>query len=389
VRENQRVTPQAREILDLALPKLQEHAILVLDPSGLIIGWMGGAEGIFGYREQEIVGCHSSVLFVPEDVELGLDRYELDVALQDSHSHDDRWHVRADGTRIWITGAVNAVRTPAGELLGFVKIMRDRTELRMTAENRMNHLDAVEGALERTQRFVQTLGHELRNPLAPIKNSAMILSRVSGDARIQKVAQTITDQVAVLERIATDLMDVSRLQHRKLELRLAEFDVRGLLQEEAAAQRERAEAKGLRLQSLFPEQPLQLLADADRLRQAVSNLLTNAIKYTQDGGSIWVKATQEADDILLRVQDTGIGIAPEMLPRLFELFTQESRASDLVPGGLGVGLAIVRQIAELHGGVAQARSGGTGKGSEFTLRIPRNGPTPASLRAAGRPGSSV
>ena len=372
------MTPQAREILELALPSLRDHALLLIDPDGVVVGWLGGAESIFGYREQEIVGCHASVLFVPEDVQLGLDRYELAVARRDSYSHDDRWHVRADGTRIWVSGTVTAVRTPSGELRGYIKIMRDRTDLRMNAEKRTHHLDAVEATLERTRRFVQTLGHELRNPLAPIRNCALILARASTEPRILKVAQTIADQVAVLERIANDLVDVARLEHRKLDLRLAEFDVRPLLEEEVAGQAERAATKRLRLECLVPEQPLLLVADAERLRQAVSNLLTNAIKYTPEGGTIWVKATQEADDIALRVQDTGIGIAPEVLPRLFELFTQEPRAKDLVPGGLGVGLAIVSQIAELHGGVAQARSGGTGKGSEFTLRLPRRGPASAA-----------
>jgi PAS domain S-box-containing protein len=368
------VTPQARDILDLGLTSLQDHAILLLDPEGTIIGWLADAEGIFGYREQEIVGCGSATLFVPEDVALGLDRYELDVARRDGYAHDDRWHVRADGTRIWASGSVTAVRAPSGELRGFMKIMRDRTDLRMNVEHRTQQVEAMQRALERTQRFVQTLGHELRNPLAPIKNSAMIMVRASEDPRIHKVARTITDQVGVLERIANDLVDVTRLQHRKLELQLAEFDVRRLLEEEVAAQAEAAAAKRLQLQSVLPEQPLLLVADANRLRQAVSNLLTNAIKYTPEGGSIRVKATQEADDVALRVHDTGIGIAPEVLPRIFQLFTQEARASDLVPGGLGVGLGIVNQIAELHGGVAQARSGGTGKGSEFTLRLPRKGP---------------
>ena len=372
--DNGPVTPQARDLLELAWPSLQDHAILLLDPAGLIVAWLSGAERIFGYREQEMVGCHFSTLFVPEDLALGLDRHELDVARQDSFSEDDRWHLRADGTRIWVTGSVSAVRAADGELRGFIKIMRDRTDLRMTSERRSNHLQTVEAALERTRRFVQTLGHELRNPLAPIKNSAMILTRATDDPRIHKVARMITDQVGVLERIANDLVDVSRLQHRKLELRLAEFDVRPLLEEEVAAQAQRAAAKGLNLQALLPDHPLALVADAQRLRQAVSNLLTNAIKYTPDGGAIRVKATQEVDDVVLRVHDTGIGIAPEILPRIFQLFTQESRASDLVPGGLGVGLAIVREIAELHGGVVEARSAGSGKGSEFTLRIPRSGP---------------
>ncbi|MDB5958500.1 PAS domain-containing sensor histidine kinase [Ramlibacter sp.] len=379
------MTPQAQRLLQLSLPNLRDYAIVLFDPTGHIVAWLAGAEQIFGYREEEIVGCHSATLFVPEDVELGLDRYELDLARQNSYSEDDRWHLRADGTRIWVTGTVTAVREESGELCGFLKIMRDRTDLRMRSENRSNQLSAVEAAMERTRRFLQTLGHELRNPLAPIRNCTTILMRASDDPRIHKVAQTIVNQVSVLERIASDLMDVSRLQHRKLELRLSEFDVRALLEEEVAGQAARATAKGLQLECLLPDQPLPVLADPDRIRQAVSNLLTNAIKYTPEGGSIWVKATQEADDILLRVQDTGIGIAPEILPRIFELFTQEPRASDLVPGGLGVGLAIVNQIAELHGGVAQARSGGSGKGSEFMLRIPRWGPGHSEARATAVP----
>jgi signal transduction histidine kinase len=127
---------------------------------------------------------------------------------------------------------------------------------------------------------------------------------------------------------------------------------------------------------LFLKHPLRLVADADRLRQAVANLLGNAIKYTPEGGTVWVDVTQQSDEIIVRVQDTGIGIAPHVLPGIFDLFTQEPRARNLVPGGLGIGLAVVREIAELHGGLVQARSGGLGKGSEFALRLPCSGPGP-------------
>ncbi|MDB5912801.1 MAG: putative histidine kinase, classic, partial [Ramlibacter sp.] len=372
------VSETARELLALALPRMRDHALVLLDPSGVIVGWLAGAEVIFGYREQEMVGCHSAVLFTPEDVALGLDKYELDVARRDSYSEDDRWHVRADNTRIWVSGTVTAIRDDAGELRGFLKVMRDRTDLRMNSEHRTHQLEVVAAAMERTHRFLETLGHELRNPLAPIKTSAQILTRVSDDPRILQVAQTISRQAAALERIVEDLMDVTRLRHRKLQLRLRDFDVRTLLEDEVQAQQPQAAAKGLQLLRVLPDQPLHLTADPDRLRQAVANLLTNAVKYTPEGGSIWVKATQEADDVVLRVQDTGIGIAPEVLPRIFELFTQESRAAHHAPDGLGVGLAIVKQIAELHGGLVQARSGGTGKGSEFTLRIPLHDPTALS-----------
>lgn len=370
------MSPQALRILDRALPSLRDYAILLIDPAGMIVGWLGGAEEIFGYREQEIVGCHSSTLFVPEDVALGLDRFELEVAQRDSFSQDDRWHVRADRTRIWASGTVTAVREDSGALCGFVKILRDRTDLRMNTEHRLHQVEALEATLARTRNFLQTLGHELRNPLAPIMNSVNLLHLASDDPRVHKAAQTIANQVKALERVTGDLMDVSRLDQKKLALRLAELDIRALVDEEVAGQADRARAKGLRLEFLTPAQPLLLVADGDRVRQAVANLLSNAIKYTPEGGSVWVKVTREVDDIVVRVQDTGIGIAPDALPRIFGLFAREARARDVAPEGLGVGLAIVSQIAELHGGVAQARSNGIGKGSEFVIRLPCGGPGP-------------
>lgn len=374
--------PEARELLELALPQLHDYAVVLLDPQGVIVHWLGGAEDIFGYSPDAAVGQPASMLFVPEDVEKGLDAHELHVARANSHAEDDRWHLRQDGTRIWISGSVTAVKDRAGKLLGYMKIMRDRTDQRMISENRANQFDSMEQAMERTHRFLQTLGHELRNPLAPIKNAAFIVSRVADDPRLLRAAEAINNQVAVLERLTTDLMDVSRMQHRKLELRLSEFDIRALLEQEIAAQGEAAARKRIDVEALLPEKPIELAADRDRLRQAVSNLLTNAVKYTPAHGRVWVKVTQEADDVVIRVQDNGIGIAPDVLPRIFDLFTQEPRAKDLVPGGLGIGLAIVRQIADLHGGVVQVRSGGHGKGAEFALRLPRLGP------ASGNPQES-
>lgn len=360
---------QSVQLLDLALSRVRDHALILVDVDGTIVGWRWGAEQIFGYTPEEAIGQQLEMIFTHEDRARGLHRFELDAAARDSHSEDDRWHVRKDGSLIWVSGTVTALHDASG-LRGFVKIARERTDLRMASEARANQLVAVEGALERTRNFMETLGHELRNPLAPIRNATAILGRVSKEERVLRAAQMIANQVDSLERLASDLMDVSRLEHRKLELRLAELDLRDLVKEEAAGHKATATAKGLELEVIVPMGAVTITADADRLRQAIANLLTNAIKYTPAGGSVWVKVTAEAEDAVVRVQDTGIGIAPEILPRIFELFTQELRAKDLVPGGLGVGLGVVKQIAELHGGVVQARSPGAGKGSEFTLRLP-------------------
>ena len=348
---------------------MRDYALMLLDPEGVIVGWLWGSQEVFGYSEGEVVGRSFSFLFVADDLAKGLDRHELEIAARDSRSQDDRWHLRKDGQRIWASGTVTALRDEGG-VRGFVKVVRDRTDLRLGNEARANKLAETEAALDRTRRFLQTLGHELRNPLSPIKTSAHLLPRLSDDPRVRKVAETIGNQVAVLERITADLMDVSRLEHRKLELRLAQVDARALVEEEAAGQSAAAKAKGVALQALTPEHPIPALVDPDRLRQALGNMLSNAIKYTPSGGQVWAKVTMEAEDLVVRVQDTGIGIDPDTLPRIFELFTQENRAKDLVPGGLGIGLAMVRQIAALHGGVVEARSAGKGKGAEFTLRIP-------------------
>ena len=340
----------SRELLELVLPNLRDFALVLLDERGVVVGWLAGAELIFGYAPEEMVGRPISALFVEEDREKALDLHELEVARRDSYSQDDRWHVRKDGQRIWISGSVTPLREGA-DLRGFVKIMRDRTDSRILSEKRANELAAIQDAIERTRMFIRTLGHELRNPLAPIKIAALIAAKATDEPRVQQAARTIGDQVAVLERLAADLMDVSRLHHRNFELRLSEFDLRELARDEAKTQMDSAAAKGVSLEVLLPEGSLPVTADPDRLRQALANLLINAIKYTPAGGSIWVKATEEAQDAVLRVEDTGIGIAADVLPRIFELFTQESRASEMAPGGLGVGLAVVKQIAELHGGV--------------------------------------
>lgn len=369
------MSPQAQHLLELALPTLRDYALVLTDPRGEIVAWLCGAEAMFGYTADEIVGKSLAVLFVQEDLEMGLSIHELEVARRDSLSQDDRWHVRKDGTRIWVSGTVTALKSGNG-LQGFIKVMRDRTDQRIEVESRTNQLEAMEGAMDRTRRFLQTLGHELRNPLAPLKNISHILSKSSDPVLVARAAETISNQVSVLERITADLMDVSRMQHKKLTLLLTEFDVRRLVNDEVADHKLPAAAKGLKLQAVLPPQPILLVADPDRLRQALGNLLGNAIKYTPEQGSIWVKVTQEADEVAIRVEDTGIGIPPDVLPKIFELFTQEQRAKDLVPGGLGVGLAIVNEVAELHGGVALARSSGVGRGSEFTLRFPRQGPIP-------------
>jgi PAS domain S-box-containing protein len=357
-------------LLKLYLARTQDHAVICIAPSGRVLAWLGAAQEILGYSPEEVIAQPAGLIFSPEDREKGLDRYELDVAAHESRSEDDRWHVRKDGTRIWMTGSVAAVKDQAGELLGYVKVMRDKTDQRAHIEMLEHQLQVLKTAQERTQRFLSTLGHELRNPLAPIQTACHIVARLATDPRAQKALDIISHQTDVLTRLASDLMEVSRTTAGKLKLDLKKTDLRDVLQEAVAALRDEAQAKGVQLDCLMPSGSLDVMIDRDRFGRVVLNLLGNALKYTPAGGTVWVKATQEGPEMLFRVEDTGIGIAPEMLPRIFDLFTQESQATDMVPDGLGIGLAIVKDLVELHGGNVQARSAGVGKGAEFTVRLP-------------------
>jgi PAS domain S-box-containing protein len=362
--------PRALELLRLLNEQARDHALICMDRDGVVMGWLGAAEEIFGYSADDIVGKTLARIFTPEDQANGFDRYELEVAATSSRSEDDRWHIRKDGTRIWATGTVTAIRDGAGAPIGFVKIVRDRTDLRSRLVTLESQAAVLRDSRDRTHMFLKTLGHELRNPLGPVTTAVHIIGRLTADPHIAGALQIISRQIAVLTRLADDLMDVSRLETGKVELSLRRVDIRGLLQDATQSVSRAAAEKQLKLETILPEAPLFVNIDEARFQQVALNLLGNAITYTPEGGEIWVKATQDRNEVLVKVQDTGIGISPEIISRIFDLFTQAPVAMDLVPGGLGVGLAVVRQLVELHGGSVQARSAGVGKGSEFTVRIP-------------------
>ncbi|CAA9419681.1 MAG: Two-component system sensor histidine kinase [uncultured Ramlibacter sp.] len=352
------------------LVQTKEYALLCIDPDGTISAWLGAAEEIFGYREDEVVGTPASRLFTPEDRAKGFDVHELEVARRNSRSEDDRWHVRKDGTRIWVTGSVEAIRDSRNQVIGFLKVARDRTDLRAYVDSLENQAQASRAALGRTRAFLRTLGHEMRNPMAPLQSAALILQKTSTDPRGQKATEILLNQIGTLRRLADDLMDASRLDSGQVRLELKTVDLRDMLKQACAGYQAAAREKGVDLQALLPSGALQVQIDPDRFQQVVANLLSNAIKYTPAGGSAWIKATEEGGYVVVRVEDNGLGIRPDLLPKLFDLFTRGDSARDVEPEGLGVGLAVVREITELHGGTVQARSPGPGKGSEFTVRLP-------------------
>ena len=362
--------PAAAQLIGRWLDQAIDHAVVLLDARGIVIGWLAGAETILGFTAAEAMDRHIAFIFTEEDRSKGFPDHEMRVAARDSHAEDSRWHVRRDGTRIWVTGTLTAIRSPDGEVLGFMKLMRDMTDHREHFERFENEVAELGEARDRTRVFLKTLGHELRNPLGVMSNTHHILKRLVTDERAGKVVDQLGRQLGVLRRLADDLMDVSRLELGKMSLERRRVDLRVLLQEAVQAVHETAAQKAHHIELLLPPAELPVDADPPRIQQVVLNLLGNAIKYTPAGGSIWVQATQEGDECVCRVRDSGIGIQPELLPKIFELFTQAPEGHDLAGGGIGVGLALVRQLVELHGGTVQAKSPGVGKGSEFVVRLP-------------------
>jgi len=221
------------------------------------------------------------------------------------------------------------------------------------------------------EEFLAVLAHELRNPLAPIRNSLHIM-RLSGELTPagERVQEVMERQVNHLIRLVDDLMEVSRISRGKIELRKEPTELAEVMASAVEASRPLIEEARHQLAISVPTEPLTLEADGIRLAQIISNLLNNAAKYTDAGGQIWLSARREAADVVISVRDTGIGIPPEKLPHVFDMFAQVHMTGYRNNSGLGIGLTLVRRLVELHGGRIEARSGGLGKGSEFTVRLP-------------------
>ena len=231
--------------------------------------------------------------------------------------------------------------------------------------------EALREAHRRKDEFLAMLAHELRNPLAPIRNSLQILkmSRVDA-ATAQKTMEIMERQVHQLVRLVDDLLDVSRVMRGKIELRKEPVELATVLARAVETAKPLIEVQGHQLDVSVPQESLLLDADPVRLAQVIGNLLTNSAKYTEANGHIWLTARRDGAQAVLSVGDTGIGIAPDMLPHVFDLFVQADHASTKAQGGLGIGLTLVKNLVEMHKGMVEARSEGLGKGSEFLVRLP-------------------
>ena len=272
--------------------------------------------------------------------------------------------IAKDGTELAIDDSGAPIRDAHGRIVGVVLVFRDITQRRGSER-------ALEDADRRKDEFLAMLAHELRNPLAPIRNAAHTLALLgTGDDRVRWVSSVIERQVGLMTRLVDDLLDVSRITSGKITLQRATVSVREVLAQAVETARPLAESRGQALEVDVPEDSAWVDGDPARLAQAVGNLLDNAIKYTDDGGRIGLRARVEADEVVIVVEDSGVGVDPELLPHVFDLFIQADRSLERKQGGLGLGLTLVRRLVEMHGGRVEAASAGPGLGSAFTIRLP-------------------
>jgi PAS domain S-box-containing protein len=273
--------------------------------------------------------------------------------------------IAKDGTELTIDDSGAPIRDARGRIVGVVLVFRDITE-RRSAER------VLEDADRRKDEFLAMLAHELRNPLAPIRNAAHTLALLgTGDDRVRWVAGVVERQVGLMTRLVDDLLDVSRITSGKITLQRATVSIAAVLAQAVEAARPPAEGRGQALVVDVSADVGWVDGDPVRLAQAVGNLLDNAIKYTEDGGRVRLWARAEADEVVIVVEDSGIGIDPALLPHVFDLFIQADRSLERKQGGLGLGLTLVRRLVEMHGGRVEAASAGPGLGSAFTIRLPR------------------
>lgn len=370
----------SEERLRLIVENAVEYAIFSTDLQGRITGWNTGAERLLGYSEPEVAGRFADVVFTEEDRASGAPRLELQAALREGHAMDDRWHVRKDGSRFWASGALMPMRGPDG-LVGFVKILRDQSQQRAAQQ-------ALEAANRSKDRFLAVLSHELRNPLASIHAAGTALAEADLPTQERSRAiDIVRRQTQTMKVLLDDLLDVSSLRLGRMNLRKRWVPVNMLVEAALEATRHGLDEAAHALAVSVPEPDLQLFVDPVRMSQVLSNLLTNAVKYTPDGGRIALDVAQQGSDIVFGVSDNGIGMEAGVVESMFEMFAR--RPSELRPGagGLGIGLALVRSIVELHGGRVSGDSTGPGKGSRFTVAVPIGG-LPGEVRPDPQPPAS-
>lgn len=339
-----------------AIVQSSDDAIISKSLGGMVTSWNPAAERLYGFSAEEMIG-HSILKVVPPDLAGEEDEILARVSAGEKLDHYETRRLTKSGRMVHVSITVSPIRGPDGSVIGASKIARD-----MTAQHE---------AQRQKDLFLAVLAHELRNPLAPIRNALAILRHESlGQVQRGRALEMAERQTTHMARLLDDLLDISRLSTGKVELKRERMDLRKVAEQAVDAARATVMQRNHALEVDIEGEPLWMLADPVRVQQIMLNLLSNAVKYTDPGGKIALTLRRDGDWAVVAVADTGIGFTQETRCRLFMLFSQAEGAGSRSAGGLGIGLALVREFVERHGGTVTAESPGLGKGSTFTVRLP-------------------
>jgi two-component system CheB/CheR fusion protein len=325
---------------------------------------------ITGFSREELLSMRAHDLDHPADRDWDAKAMGQLLRAETSAYRAEKRNIRKDGAVIWVQVEASLIRDAHGVPVRIIAIILDITERKRLEEELQQRMEELKISDRRKDDFLATLAHELRNPLAPIRNAAAILQRIHvSDPQLQWCRDIIDQQVGQISRLLDDLLDLSRITRDRLELRKERVELERVIRAAVEISRPLIDEFAHDLTVSLSE-PINVEADEVRLAQVLSNLLNNAAKYTDPGGKIWLSAHRDGNNLTITVKDTGIGIPVDKLNEVFEMFSQLHRSLEQTRQGLGVGLTLVKRLVEMHGGAIEVKSDGPGKGSEFIVRLP-------------------
>lgn len=360
-----------------AVVQSSDDAIVGLALDGRVTSWNDAAALLLGYSADEIMGQSIEKVIPPELREAQATTFAR-IARGEHVNHYETVRVAKDGRAIPLSVRLSPIIDRAGAVIGISKIARDITEHKRVEE-------ALRLADHRKDAFLATLAHELRNPLTPIRYATRLLEPGVPPQMASDAKKMIDRQLAQMAHLLDDLLDVSRVTRGVLKIDREQVDLRAIIEGAVASVRPLAEAARQELTVSVPADALSVSGDSVRLAQILGNLLHNATKYTPPGGHIAVSGAAIGEEVVVGIKDDGVGIAPESLQTVFDLFVQVEAPGTRSAGGLGIGLSLARDLVKLHGGLIEAHSAGLGLGSEFVLRLPRAGEAPALTESVAAP----
>ncbi|MGE8474245.1 MAG: PAS domain S-box protein [Paraburkholderia hospita] len=343
---------------------IKDYAITMLDSHGHIMTWSAGSTQVMGYTPHEVIGQPAALFYTPEDIAVGRPQRDLELAAREGRVEMEEWRVRKNGTIFWANIITTALRDPNGALQGFAKITRDMS--------RRRRLEELEASSQRMSQFLALLGHELRNPLAPLRNAVSMLQLKTADHHAFVPEHELIDrQLSHLTRLVDDLLDAGRVTLGRVQIEPKPVSMQAIAQLSIEGSAPLLAAREQTLDVVLPDTPMTIKGDLTRMVQVVQNLLNNASKFSPAGASISLQVFRSGRLLAIRIHDSGRGIDPDAIDAIFNLFVQETPTEEQADkSGLGIGLTLARAIVDLHGGHIEAHSEGRGKGSVFTVWLP-------------------